>query len=355
MGLEHHQSSDNRVPERMLIDEDMLYGWAALLPHEFTHSWNGKFRRPASLTTPDYQQPMQGDLLWVYEGLTNYLGFVLAGRSGLLPEEWAHEELALTAAFLDHRAGRSWRPLADTAVAAQSLYGSPAEWSSLRRSTDFYPEGTLLWLEADVLIRQKSKGARSLDDFCKKFHGAPSGPPAVSTYSLDDVIAALNQVQPYDWRGFFDARVYSVAAHPPLAGIEDGGWKLVYDDKPNKAWAGYEKEDKLILLDTSIGARLKEDGTFLDVVPGMPAAQAGLAPGMKLVGVNGRKWSSTLLHEAVKSKEPIELLVENAEFYLTARLKHNAGLGYAHLERVSAKPDLLKEILKQQAAKVSAR
>jgi predicted metalloprotease with PDZ domain len=333
----------------MLIDDDTRFSWAALLPHEFVHYWNGKYRRPASLTTPDFQQPMHGDLFWVYEGLTNYLGWVLAGRSGLLPDEWATDSLAMMSAILDHRAGRSWRPLADTAVAAQLLYLAAPEWASLRRGVDFYSEGTLLWLEADVIIRQRSKGARSLDDFCKKFHGAPG----VNPYGLDDVIAALTTVEKYDWRGFFDARVFAVAPHPPLGGIEDGGWKLSYDDKPNKPWAADEKDDKVILLDSSLGMRLKEDGSFLDVIPGMPATQAGLAPGMKLIGVNGRKWSPPLLHEAIKSGKDIELLAENAEFYVTAHLKHKGGERYPHLQRVASKPDLLKEILRPQAAKVS--
>jgi predicted metalloprotease with PDZ domain len=352
-GLEHHESSDDRGPERMLTDDEQRQSWATLLPHEYVHSWNGKYRRPKDLTTPDYQQPMHGDLLWVYEGLTNYLGWVLAARSGLLPHDWATDELAMMAAVLDHRVGRAWRPLADTAVAAQLLYGAPSEWASLRRSTDFYSEGTLLWLEADVIIRQRSKGARSLDDFCKKFHGGASGAPTVSTYTLDDVTATLDQVEKYDWAGFFKSRVYGVAPHPPLAGIESGGWKLAYNDKANLDWTAIEKSEKVLFFDTSIGLRLKEDGTFLDVTPGMPAALAGLAPGMKLVGVNNRKWNPQLLHEAVKSGDPIELLVENAEFYRVGHLKHKAGERYPHLERSSDKPDLLSEILHQSPPKVA--
>ncbi len=195
-GLEHHESSDNRLPERALLDDAPRKLGASLLAHEFVHSWNAKYRRPTGLTTPDYEQPMKGELLWVYEGLTQYLGEVLTARSGLYTPEQFREELARVADYLDHRPGRTWRSLEDTAVAAQLLYAAPGEWASWRRGVDFYDESTLIWLEADVVIRRETQGRRSLDDFCRVFHGGPSGPPEVKPYTFEDLVAALRQVAP---------------------------------------------------------------------------------------------------------------------------------------------------------------
>ena len=204
------------------------------MPHEYVHSWNGKFRRPAGLATPDYQQPMQDDLLWVYEGLTNYLGFVLTARSGLLTADQDRDDLALTAAALDHLPGREWRNLQDTADAAPQLYFSPGPWQSWRRSTDFYAEDTLNWLWVDVIIRQQSKGAKSIDDFCHLFHGAPTTGPMVKPYTFDDVVNALNQVVPYDWRAFWTDRLTNHGPGAPLGGIQGSGWKVVYDETPSE-------------------------------------------------------------------------------------------------------------------------
>ena len=220
-GLEHHESSDDRQGENYLTDESTRRTFPDLLPHEMTHSWNGKYRRPAGLATPDYQQPMRDELLWVYEGLTDYLGKVLAARSGLQTNEDFRETFALTAAMLDHRSGREWRSLADTAVAAQLLYDSPGVGVNRRRSVDFYPEGDLIWLEADVLIRQQTHGEKSLDDFCKKFHGGDSSAPKVAPYTYDDVVTALNEIAPYDWKAFFQNRIYEITPHAPLGGIDE--------------------------------------------------------------------------------------------------------------------------------------
>jgi predicted metalloprotease with PDZ domain len=232
-GLEHHESSDDRIGERSLVDEAPRSVEAPLLPHEFTHSWNGKYRRPAGLAPSGhdggYDQPMKGELLWVYEGLTEYLDQILTPRSGLWTPQEFRDSLALTAAQLDTESGRRWRPLEDTAVAAQILYTAGDDYADYRRSVDYYPEGILVWLEADVTIRQLSHGARSLDDFCRAFYGPPSTAPAMKTYRFEDVVAALNTIQPYNWAGFFRQRLESTAAHAPLGGIENSGWKLVYD------------------------------------------------------------------------------------------------------------------------------
>jgi len=364
-GLEHHQSSDNRSPERALLDPDRYALFAGLLPHEFVHSWNGKYRRPAGLATPDYQQPMRGDLLWVYEGLTQYLGYVLTARSGLRTPDAQREYLAWVGAYLDHWPGRTWRPLEDTAVAAQILYGTRGEaWTSWRRSTDFYDESLLIWLEADTIIRRESQGRHSLDDFCRRFHGGQSGAPAVVPYIFDDVVAAMNEVAAYDWRGFFTARLNSTSPHAPLGGLEGSGWRLVYTDTLNEHLRSMERVSKLTDVRFSIGVIVKnekddkDDGAILDVIPGTPAALVGIGPGMKLLAINGRKWSPDVLRDALRaakgSSGPIELRVENAEHYQTYRLDYHDGERYPHLVRDAARTDLLDQILRPRASSSSS-
>ena len=347
-GLEHHESDDSRIDERGLVDDSARKATASLLPHEYVHSWNGKYRRPADLTTPDYQQPMQDDLLWVYEGLTNYLGTVLTARSGLHTPDQERDDLALTAAMLDHTPGRAWRNLQDTADAAPELYFSPRAWQSWRRSTDFYDEDTLNWLWVDVIIRQQSKGSKSIDDFCRLFHGAPSSGPMVKTYTFDDVVNTLNQVVPYDWRGFWTERLTNHGPGAPLGGIEGSGWKLVYDETQSEMEHGAESNFHFVDGTFSIGLQLREDGTITDTIEGMPAAVAGIGPGMKLIAVNGRQFSPEVLRAALKAGKggsaPLDLLVENTDYYKTYKLDYHGGERYPHLVRDDAKPDLLTEI-----------
>jgi predicted metalloprotease with PDZ domain len=349
-GLEHHESDDSRVGERGLVDETARKQEASLLPHEYVHSWNGKYRRPADLTTPDYEQPMQDDLLWVYEGLTNYLGTVLTARSGLLTNEQGRDDLSLTAAVMDHIPGRSWRNLQDTADAAPQLYFSPDAWHSWRRGVDFYDEGTLDWLWADVIIRQQSKGAKSLDDFCHLFHGPPSTGPMVKTYTFDDVVSALNQVVPYDWRGFWIERLTNHGPGAPLGGIEGSGWKVVYDDTQSELLRGAESNGHVASGAFSIGLDLREDGVITDTIEGMPAALAGIGPGMKLIAVNSRQYSPEVLRDALKAGKggtaPLELLIENTDYYKTYKVDYHGGERYPHLVRDESKPDLLTEIYK---------
>lgn len=349
-GLEHHESDDSRVDERGLVDEGLRKKEAGLLPHEYVHSWNGKYRRPADLATPDYEQPMQDDLLWVYEGLTNYLGTVLTARSGLLTFEQSRDDLALTAAALDHTPGRTWRNLQDTADAAPQLYFAPQAWHSWRRSVDFYDEDTLNWLWADVIIRQQSKGKKTLDDFCKLFHGAPNTAPMVKTYTFDDVVNTLNQVVNYDWRGFWTERLTNHGPGAPLGGIEGSGWKVVYDELPSEMDRGDESNEHFIDVAYSIGLDLRDDGEINDTTEGMPAALAGIGPGMKLIAVNGRKYTPDVLREALKAGKSgsatLELLVENTDYYRTYKLDYHGGERYPHLVRDESKPDLLSEIYK---------
>ena len=349
-GLEHHESDDSRVDERSLVDDTERKMSASLLPHEYVHSWNGKYRRPADLTTPDYQEAMKDDLLWVYEGLTNYLGFVLTARSGLLTAEQDRDDLAITAATLENTTGREWRNLQDTADAAPQLYFAPKAWESWRRDTDFYDEDTLNWLWVDVIIRQQSKDAKTLDDFCKLFHGAPSTGPTVKTYTFDDVVNALNQVVPYDWRGFWTERLTNHGPGAPLGGIEGSGWKLVYDDTPSDMMNGRATTNRSVPAALAIGLVLNDDGNIVDTIEGMPAEKAGIGPGMKLVAVNGRRFSAEVLRDAVKATKnnstPLELLVENTDYYKTYKIDYHGGEQYPHLVRDDSKPDLLTEILK---------
>ncbi len=348
-GLEHHESSDDRGAEKSLTDDDTLKGFATLLPHEMTHSWNGKYRRPMGLATPDYQQPMKGELLWVYEGLTDYLGAVLTARCGLGTKATFREHLAFEAAALDRQQGRKWRPLSDTTAAAQLLYLARPEGTSRRRSVDFYPEGDLIWLEADVLIRQQTQGRKSLNDFCQKFMGGENCPPKVVPYTLDEVVATLSEVAPYDWREFFRARVYTANPNAPLGGIENAGWKLAYTNTAPEFFKLIESSSKATDLQFSLGLTVKEDGYILDVLSDSPADKAGIGPAMKLRAVNGRRWTPELLRSAIKataSGESLQLLVENADYFKTCNLDYHDGEKYPVLTRDEAKPDLLSEILK---------
>ena len=352
-GLEHHESSDDRIPEMSFVEGDLWRTAGSLLPHEMTHSWNGKFRRPVGLATSDFEKPMLGDLLWVYEGLTNYLGEVLAARSGIWSAEDYRQGLALTAAQMDGTPGRAWRPLEDTAAAAQLLYGSRSDYTNLRRSTDFYPEGSLIWLEADTVIRRESRGAKSLDTFIQSFHGGPGGKPELKPYTANEMYAALNAVQPYDWAGFFRQRVYDVSPRAPLGGIANGGWRLVYREEVSQMEKSEEAARKTIGLQYSAGLVLKEDGNINDVIAGSPADRAGLAPGPRILAVNGRQFSRSVIRAAIKeaknSNAAIELLIKDGEFYSTHRMDCHTGERYPDLERDSSQPDLLSEIVKAHA------
>ena len=359
-GLEHHQSSDNRAPERTLLDPDLREEYADLLPHEFTHSWNGKYRRPAGLATGDYFTPMRGDLLWVYEGMTQYYGELLSERAGVRTDGMYREALAYTGAYLDYQAGREWRSLEDTAVAAQTLYLiSGKAWFAWRRSVDFYDESWLIWLEADTVIRKQTGGKKSLDDFCRLFEGAPSTGPKLIPYTYDDVVNAMNQVTPYDWNKFFRDRLDFVGQHAPLGGIDAGGWKLIYDDAPNAHMESTERTDGTIDLTFSLGMQVGRDGGVEDVIPNMPAAQSGLAPGMKILTINGRTWSPDVLHDAVRATAqnapaPIVINADNEGYAKAYNIMYKGGEKYPHLARDPSKPDVLGDILKPLTPVTSA-
>jgi predicted metalloprotease with PDZ domain len=349
-GLEHHESNDSRANERTMVDREMRIADASLLSHEYVHSWNGKYRRPADLTTSDYQQVMQDDLLWVYEGLTEYLGEILPARSGMWTPVQFREELAMVAAEMDHRPGRSWRNLQDTADSAAQLYYSPKQWESWRRQVDYYDEDELNWLWVDSIIRSQSGGKKTLDDFCHIFHGQPSGAPEVKTYNFDDVLNALNQVVPYDWRGFWTERLTSHGPGAPLGGIENAGWKLTYDENRSEMMKAWEDGHAEINASFSIGLIVKEDGEIQDTIEGMAAARAGVGPEMKIVAVNGRRFSFQVLRDALSagknSTQPLQLLIENTDYFRTFNLDYHDGERYPHLGRDESKPDMLTDIIR---------
>jgi predicted metalloprotease with PDZ domain len=350
-GLEHHQSSDDRVSEKTFIDDNLTLLTADLLPHEFTHSWNGKYRRPAGLATGNYEDPMRGDMLWVYEGLTQYLGDVLAARSGLETPDEFRSALAASAATVDYRPGRTWRDLQDTAVAAQILYDTSPQWDNWRRSVDYYQEGELLWLEADTIIRKLTKDKKSLNDFCAHFEGLGGNtPPKVVPYNFDDVVAALNVVAPYDWPGFFHERLTSKAPHAPLGGIENGGYRIVYTDKPSEFIQARETATGDAQAWWTLGIDITSDGHIDDVLVGSVSDKAGLGPGMQIVAVNGRQYTASLLSDAITgakdTKDPIELILVNTGYYKVVKIDYHDGLRFPHLERIDGTPDRLDDIVK---------
>jgi predicted metalloprotease with PDZ domain len=349
-GLEHHESNDSRLPERALLkpSSGMLLG--GLLAHEFVHSWNGKFRRPADLTVPYYEQPMKTDLLWVYEGLTDYLGPMLAARSGLWTPDQYHEYLASIAAMLGPgRPGRTWRPLLDTAVGEPGL-GFARGWLNWRRGTDYYDEGDLLWLEVATIIHRESGGKKSIDDFCQAFHGGPNHGPEVKTYTFDELVSALNAIAPYDWATFFHTRLNSTSAEAPVGGIENGGWKVTYSAERSKLEGRRGNPGDVY----SIGLQVGDDGVISDAIVGSPAFEAGISSGMKIIGVNGRVYTQDLLSDAIKAakdkSQPITLLVVVDDYFRTCTIHYNGGPRYPHLVRDDTKPDYLDELIKARAA-----
>jgi predicted metalloprotease with PDZ domain len=356
-GLEHHQSSDDRTWQDYFTEPGTTLVANHLLPHEYVHSWNGKFRRPAGLWTADFNStPMQGELLWVYEGLTEYFGDVLAARSGLWTPEQYRELLAMTAARMDNRPGRSWRPLQDSADEAQILYYAPREWENWRRVQDFYAEGELLWLDVDTKLRELSNGTHSMNDFARAFYGMDGGSHVVKTYSFDDVVAALNRVQAFDWAGFLHTRLDTTQYHAPLDGISRGGYRLAYSDTPSEFFKADEKRRKTMNMMYSIGLMLSTDGsgtgTIKDVLWGSPAFKAGVGPGMKLIAVNGRDFAAadkTTLKNAIiaaqKSKEPIKLLVRNQDDYISFDVDYHDGLKYPVLQPIAGAVSSLDAII----------
>jgi predicted metalloprotease with PDZ domain len=349
IGLEHHRSSENGV------DGDYFVDWAKsvadhdLLPHEYTHSWNGKFRRGADLWTPNFNVPMRDSLLWVYEGQTQYWGYVLAARSGLMTKEQTLDAIAATAAAYDARVGRAWKALQDTTNDPIIAARRPLSWRSWQRSEDYYSEGQLVWLDADTRIRELSGGKKSLDDFAAAFFGGKSGTYVPETYDFNEVVATLNAVQPYDWANFLKTRLEGHGPGAPLDGLARGGYRLVFTDTPSDLFKTEDAARKITTLTYSLGLTLTKDGTIADVQWDGPAFKAGLITGTTLVAVDGRAYDADRLKDAIRKakdgKAPIELLVKNGDRYRTVAIDWHGGLRYPHLERIKDAPARLDAIL----------
>ncbi len=352
-GLEHGQSSDNGVGEKGFSDDNHQLAEADLLSHEFTHSWNGKYRRPYNLYQDDFSKMQQGSLLWVYEGMTQYLGNVLAARSGLKNQAQYRDMLAMSAASLDYKPGRDWRSTEDTAIAASILRANNQAWSNWRRGQDYYQEGELFWLDADTLIRKQTDNKKSLTDFLHIFlaKGGNTG-PLIVTYNRDELIADLNQVVPYDWATFIHERIDNINPRADLAGIERGGYKLIFTDKPNAsertivATGGPRRAG--INTWYSIGLRVSNEGVISDVRWQSPADKANISPGSKIIAVNGNIFSADALRAAIKDAkgktEPIHLILQSDTFVTLADIDYHDGERYPVLERIPNTPAYLDDI-----------
>ena len=355
-GLEHHRSSENGEGTGYFTEWDDNAAGRDLLPHEYTHSWDGKFRRGADLATPNFNVPMQDSLLWVYEGQTQYWGNVLAARSGLRTAEQSRDAVALVAAaYTDNRAGLTWRALQDTTNDPIIAMRRPKPYRGWQLSEDYYSGGQMIWLEADARLREKSGGRKSLDDFASAFFGVDNGSWTVKPYTFDDVVAALNGVVADDWATFLRARLDGRT--PITGGIEAAGWKLVYRDKPNDYAKAAAKEAGGADFLYSLGFNVDKEGKFGEVRWDSPAFRAGIGPGMQLVAVEGREYKKATLEDAVKlamdgktqaSKEPITLLVKDFDRYRTLQIDYHEGLRYPHLERIAGKPDRLTAIFAER-------
>ena len=349
IGLEHHQSSENSPGAAYFArQKDVPRDWS-LLPHEYTHSWNGKFRRPADLYVVNYDVPMRDSLLWIYEGMTQYFGQVLSARSGIWSRETALEAMADNAATYDYRVGRQWRPVVDTTNDPIVLARRPQPWKSWQRNEDYYTEGLLVWLDADTLIREKTNGKKSLDDFAAAFFGVDDGRITPETYSFEDVVSTLNSVYSYDWASFLKSRIYDVGGKPPLDGITRGGWRLVYNDQPNDFISAFDRDRKISRFMYSIGLTVGDDQSITEVQWDSPAFNAGLTVGDKLVAISGLQFSPTRLEDAIKaakaSREPFELIVQSGKRFRTISLEYYDGLRIPHLVRDESQPDRLGDII----------
>lgn len=349
IGLEHQQSSENGTVPNYFTEWDKTAPARDLLPHEFVHSWNGKFRRPADMWTPTYSVPMRNSLLWVYEGQTQYWGEVLAARAGLISPQDARDSLAITAALYDERIGRDWKALQDTTNDPITIARRAQGWRSWQRGEDYYSEGQLMWLDADTLIREKSSGRKSLDDFAKAFFGINSGSSVAVTYTFEDVVAALNDVQPHDWATFLRTRLDGHGPGAPLDGLERGGYKLVYADTPTALQKLSDTRAGINNLTYSLGVIIGRDGKLRAVQWGSPAFDKGFTVATQIIAVNGLAYEDSRINAAITTAKTsgaaIELLVKNGDRYSTVSFDYRGGLRYPKLERISGTPARLDQIL----------
>lgn len=348
IGLEHHRSSENGVNPEYFTEWDKGPGRRNLLPHEFGHSWNGKYRRPAGNWTPNFNTPMNDDLLWVYEGQDQFWGYVLGARSGLYTKQETLDALANIAASLDIRRGRDWRPLRDTTNDPVITARRPKGWVSQQRSEDYYNEGMLVWLEADAIIRAQTKGRKGLDDFAGSFFRGRDGDWGTSTYVFEDVVAALNAVTPYDWTGFLTKRLGENARGAPLGGFTMGGYRLAYAEEPTSAVKDSERTSENTDLAYSIGLTIAKGGKVSQVIWDSPAFEKGMTVSDEILAVNGRAYSGDGIKRAVtaaKSGAPIRLLVKSGDRFREIAIDYRGGLRYPRLEKIGAGEGSLDKLL----------
>jgi predicted metalloprotease with PDZ domain len=334
IGVEHHRSSENGV------DPGYFTGWADavndrnLLPHEYSHSWIGKYRRGADLWTPDYRTPMRNTTMWAYEGQDQFWGYVLGARAGFYSKQETLDALAAIAATLDNRPARTWRPLIDTTYDPILSARRPKPWVSWQRSEDYYNEGMLIWLEIDSILRKQTGGAKSIDDFARAFLGVRDGDWGVLTFTTDDIVRTLNGIAPYDWRGLIDKRVNDVSARAPLAGLEGNGYKLVYTEEPTAWFKGNDKNRSQTDLSHSIGLSIGKGGAIVSVIWDGPAFEAGLDLADELISVNGMAFTADRLKAAIKAKAPIKLIARSGDRYRDVTIDYRGGLRYPRLEKI---------------------
>lgn len=349
IGLEHHRSSENGTTSRYFTEWDRRFTSRDLLPHEYTHSWNGKFRRPSDLWTPNYNVPMRDSMLWLYEGQTQYWGYVLAARAGLWTKDQALDAIAATAAAYDHRIGREWKSLQDTTNDPITIARRPQPWGSWQRSEDYYSEGLLLWLDVDTVLRERTNGRRSLDDFARAFFGEQDGEwQKPATYKFDDVVAILNEFVKYDWATFLRQRLDGHGPGAPLDGLGRGGYRLVYTDEPTDLFKAQETQRRIVDLTYSIGGTIESEGRLASVLWEGPLFKAGLAIGARIIAVNGKAYEGDRIKSAVKESKTggkIELIVRVGDDIRTLTLDYKNGLRYPRLERIEKTPARIDDIV----------
>jgi predicted metalloprotease with PDZ domain len=349
-GLEHHRSSEDGVKTGYFTDWKDAQRDRNLLPHEYTHSWDGKYRRGKDLWTPDFRTPMQDSLLWVYEGQTQFWGYVLDARSGMMSKQETLDALAQIAASYDYTPGRQWRPLIDTTNDPVIAQRAPQPWRSWQRAEDYYNEGLLIWIDVDRIIRERSGGRRSIDDFAKAFFGVNDRDYGELTYTFDDVAATLSRVQPYDWAGYLRRRLYDYTEHAPLEGINGGGYRLVYADTPTDWFKAGEKKGKSVDLSYSGGLTLSaRDGKVTGVIWDSPAFKAGITLGAQIIAVNGRTFDADALKAAIRAAagphDPVHLLIQSGDLYRNVDLDWHGGLRYPRLEQTGGGTGTLDALL----------
>jgi predicted metalloprotease with PDZ domain len=348
-GIEHHQSSDDRAANDFLTDPEESLAGGDLITHEFSHSWNGKYRRPADLTTPNFQVPQLTDLLWVYEGMNQYLGDLLSFRAGIREPKLFPDYIATSYAEMYYQTGRATTPLIDLTTGAPYYYTARGAYPAIRRNSgDFYTEGELIWLDVDTIIRERSHGARSLDTFLHRYTEPAVTGPIVVTYTRAQIESLLNAVEPYDWHAFFQKYVYEINPHPPSDELTRAGWEIVYTERPNVFITAQQASDHGITGWYGYGAELTAEGVVKDVREGSAAWRAGLAPDMHVLAVDGQQFSADVLEYAVKraqhSDRPISLITTQTGWYQTLALDYHGGIRYPHLVRIPGTPDMLAAI-----------